>query len=118
MERLIAPLVILGFSMLITVPATALLCHLRIALVRRFRIARKRQVSYGTMLLGALIVPLIFVSLESCLDPDFWSYRYKGLGPERIIFILGFFAAMNILPALGVVAHYQKRAKSDGTTRA
>jgi hypothetical protein len=106
-------LISLGVSMLTTIPVTALLC--------RYRIARQQRVSYGPMFAGACIVTLILlicISLGKCFTLDFWV-NHHGQGKEDpewpfpFLRLLGFITTICILPALVVVAYYQKRGKRD-----
>jgi MFS family permease len=87
--------------MLATIPATIFLC--------RRRISRNKQISYGTLLAGAAIAPLVLAIIATCMEPDiWWSYEHKS-APEDFLVMFGFIAAMCILPALGVVVYYQKK---------
>jgi hypothetical protein len=104
MDLLPVYLFFFGIPMLATIPATIFLC--------RFRVARKRQVSYGTMLAGALSVPVTAIVVVSCLDLGFWSGDFR-LGPVDILILFGLIAAMCVLPALVVVVYYQRRSKRD-----
>ena len=111
----IALLMTIVVLMLLTIPVTALLC--------RYRIARGKRVSYGTMFAGACIMMLIFligISMGQCFTLDFWM-NHHGQGKEDpewpipFLRLLGFITAICTLPALGVVAYYQKRGKSDAS---
>jgi len=93
--------------MLAAIPPTALLC--------RYRIARKKGVSYGTMFAGTLCVPLVFAVIMTCEQPDVWWSRAHKCTPVDLLLGLGFMAAMCVLPALGVVLYYQRRNKKDET---
>ena len=93
--------------MLATIPATALLC--------RYRIARKKRVSYGTMFAGASIIPLLLAIVVTCFEPDiWWSHEHKG-SPEDFMVMLVFIATMCVLPALGVLVYYQRKSKKHET---
>ena len=89
-------------------------------LLSRHRIARKKQVSYETMIASACIVGLLWlvcVTEGRCFRLGFWSPEYgpkHKLGPEwpfSLLKNLGFVAAISALSALGVVAYFQKRGK-------
>jgi len=94
--------------MMATVPVTALLC--------RYRISRKKRVSYGTVAAGACVIPLSFFTFLTVvflisLGPD------NPKAPPRFLFLqlFGFVACMCVLPAFGVVNYYQRRSKRDET---
>jgi hypothetical protein len=108
-QNLIIQLLV-GFvvPMLATVVVTALFC--------RYRIARKKQVSYGTLLACPIIATLVvLLSLSFCFDGwqiftrGYWTEGKGGL--EMIVVVFGFIAAFCVLPALGVVVYYQKQSK-------
>jgi hypothetical protein len=110
MDALISILFFLGGPMLATVPVTALLC--------RYRVAHQRRISYGTMFSGACSIPLLWAILLTCIQPDiWWSREHKGT-PETLLVMLGFNAAMCVLPALGVVVHFQRKCKRDASIAA
>jgi hypothetical protein len=96
-----------GIPMLVSIPVTVILC--------RFRIARHKRVSGGTVLAGAMTVPVLFALLGTCFDPDFWSTRNKGPGLIVMLIILGLVTITSFLPAGAVVRYYQKRSKRDET---
>ena len=100
----------------ITVPVTAFLC--------RFRVAHKRRVAYGTMLLGVVIVLFCWMVLftgAACLSPDYWNSiistinrtQWTRAGDASVLYLksFGFSAAISLLPAFGVVHYYQERSK-------
>jgi len=93
--------------MLMTILATALLC--------RYRIARKKRVSYGTMFAGASVVPLLLMVIVTFLQPYVWWSRAHKSSPAEFLGMLGFMLIMCALPALFVVVHYKKRSKRDET---
>lgn len=92
-----------------TIVTTSLLC--------RFWISRKKLASYGT-LLG---VPFSFSLLVcwgqyfyyngwSIFTAHYWNDKYKG-GLDERLFDMGLIGAICILPAISVVAYYQRRGK-------
>jgi hypothetical protein len=97
--------VLVGFLMALTVPVTAALC--------RFRLAHRLRVSYGTVVASAAIVALIWFV---CLFPFEFSYNWHHdaqhkWDPDWFPFLLRFsayIAVICLLPALAVVAYYQK----------
>jgi len=100
-----------GGAVLATIVVTTLVC--------RYRTARKKQISYGTLLVSPLIANVVvFVSWGFLLfgwhffTPDFWRGNW-ALGAALGIVI--FMAIFCILPALGIVVYYQKRRKKDET---
>ena len=98
--------------------------------LRRFLLRRNKRVSYGTVIMGACIVPLgclIIGSMGRCFTVDYWLHEYPNDGaihkgdadwPFSFLRLLGFTVAICALPALGVVAHFQKRGKTGLTVRA
>ena len=101
-----------GFFMALTVPVTAALC--------RFRLAHRLRVSYGTVVIGAFIVALIFFV---CLFPSQYSYNshhdeHHKWDPDWFPYLVrlsGFVAVICLLPALAVVAYYQRRRSGSQT---
>jgi len=96
-------------SMGITILVTAVLC--------RIRIAQKRKVSYGTMILGITIVAiflLVFVSRGDCFSLSFWASLHVStwtrIGSARVLILrlVALTTVASILPAFGVVHYYQK----------
>jgi hypothetical protein len=104
-----ALLLYFGSAMALTIPFTALLC--------RYRTARKRGISYGTMLFGAFAASLVvFLCIGGweIFTPDYWTVGHKE--PPGFAFVfLGFTTAFCVLPALGVSVFYQRRRKRDET---
>jgi hypothetical protein len=96
-------LLIFALPMLATLPIAILIC--------RFRIARKKTVSYGTMFAAACSIPLFLALIATILQPDVWWSREDKMTPEIFITMLGFIAGICVLPALGVVVYYQRRSK-------
>jgi hypothetical protein len=86
---------------LLTLPITAALC--------RFRIARSRRVSVGTLFAGACSTPLIAVAVGTWLDPGLWSTRNKGLGLGGVLMLIALLVVACALPAGLVVRYYQRR---------
>ncbi len=93
--------------MIATIPVAALLC--------RYRLARKRQISYGTMFTAASVIPLVLAQGATCIEPSMWWSREHKSPPEIFVVLLLFMAAMCVLPALCVVVYYQRRKKRDET---
>jgi Ca2+/H+ antiporter len=50
--------------MVATIPVAAFIC--------RYRVARKRGVSYGTMLTAASCIPCLLAAIATCFDPEMW----------------------------------------------
>jgi hypothetical protein len=101
-----------GAAFFATIPVTALLC--------RYGLARKKSVSYGTMIAGACIATLVWltwVSWGQCFTLDFWSELGDGKHTPGSWWmrITGFVACICALPAFGVVAYYQRGGKKDQT---
>jgi MFS family permease len=101
--------ILLGFG----VPMAA--ATLVTALICRYRIARKKRISAGTVLVGAVSLPVIFAIGGTLLDADFWSTRNKGPGVVGVLIILGLVTIISFLPAGAVVRYYQKRSKKNET---
>ena len=98
---------------LMTVPFTALIC--------RWRLRRKKPLSYGTVVGGAFCAAVFFV-LSSSLYFNGWdTFTIDGwmddkfFGRGAVFTVLGFITIFCVLPALGVVLYYQKRSKKDET---
>jgi hypothetical protein len=98
-----------GGTVLATIAFTTLVC--------RYRTARKKRISYGTLLASPLIANVIvFITLGGLIfgwkffAPNFWIGNWAmGAALPVIIFI----TILCILPALGVVVYCQKRRKKD-----
>lgn len=90
-----------------TVPIAVLIC--------RYRVARRRRISYGTMLAAAACIPLFLAVIATCLQPDIWWTREDKNVPDVWPVMLFFMAAMCLLPSLFVVVYYQRRSRSDET---
>jgi len=106
--ELIEQILDFGIAMMATVPVTAFLC--------RYRIRRGKRVSYGTVIAGACVVAfiwLVIVSFGECFTPGFWSETGPGKHTEGSWWmrLVGFVAVICCLPAIAVVAYYQKRGK-------
>jgi uncharacterized membrane protein YozB (DUF420 family) len=89
----------------VTIPVTAFFC--------RRRIARKKRVSHGTVLLAAVTTPVLFAVVLTLLNPYSWSIRGKGTGLYNMIGSFAFVAAICILPAMVVVNSYKRRSNRD-----
>jgi hypothetical protein len=112
MKPLLDILLVFGIPMLMTIPVTALLC--------RYRIARKKRASWGTLLVSPVIANMVFFLSWSfyrmgwhLFTREAWTNGKGGLVP--VFFGLGFIALMCVLPALGVVVYYQQQSKRDET---
>jgi hypothetical protein len=102
-NAIIGVLLVFIVPMLATIPVVAILC--------RYRIARKKRVSYGTMFAGASIIPLLLAIVVTCFEPDvWWSHEHKS-SPEDFLVMLIFIATMCVLPALAVSVYYQRKNK-------
>jgi hypothetical protein len=100
-------LLVLAVLLAATIPATAFLC--------RYRTSRKRRVSYGTLLAGASVIPLVLAVVMTCTEPDiWWSHEHKA-SPYDFFVMLVFLMLLCVLPALCVVVHYQRKKKRDET---
>jgi hypothetical protein len=88
-------------SILLNIPVTAVLCHVRAA--------RKKRLSGGTVLAGASISALLFVLGEMYFDSGGKEFMSDLFARVLIMTIV------SILPAVAVVHYYQKRSKRDGT---
>jgi len=95
------------FPMLGTIPVAGMVC--------RIRIARKKPISYGTLLLSACSVPLIIAFIATCIQPDIWWSREHKMTPEIVLTMLGYLSAMCVLPALGVAVYYRRQSKKHDT---
>jgi hypothetical protein len=95
-------LIFFAFPMLATIPVTAFFCW--------YRTAHKKRVSYGTVLAGACLIPLLLFLF--CTIPIWLSgIDAKPTSPLLILQLFGFVACMCVLPAFAVVAYYQKRSQ-------
>jgi hypothetical protein len=95
-------LIIFVLPMLATIPVTAWLCWRRIA--------RRKRVSYGTVLAGACLIPLLLFLFFTIA---IWLSGIDAKAPSPLLFLqlFGFVACMCVLPAFTVVAYYQKRSQ-------
>ncbi len=95
------------------------------AVLCRLQLRRGRQISYGTVIVGACMVTLawlVCVSMGACFTPHFWSPSYQHDAgqktapqwPLSMFKELGFIAAVCALPALQVVIYYKRRGKRRG----
>jgi hypothetical protein len=100
------PLLYFGAMVLVSIPLTALIC--------RFRLAHNKRVYWGTVMAGALGASLaVFLAmavysgeLGDLLRPAAWFPEAKSPGALFIITVPAFLCA---LPAVAVVAYYQRR---------
>ena len=106
-----AALYFLGAAVL-AVPATALLC--------RLRQARRRRVSFGTVLSGALIAAaisyggmLIYAGGTGVFTVAFWLDPKQSPSFAGLLHGLAGTALPCALSALGVVAYYQAKRKRE-----
>jgi NADH:ubiquinone oxidoreductase subunit 4 (subunit M) len=106
-----AGIAFLVFAELMTIPLTALIC--------RYRLRRKKRISYGTMFAGAFLGAVLFVVSTSIyfngwqiFSLDEWR-EDKYFGRNPVFTVLGCVTLMCVLPALGVVVYYERRHKKD-----
>ena len=107
--RTIGMLSFCGVIVVATMLTTSGLC--------RYRVSRNKRVSYGTVLAGACIIPLLMAVVATCFEPDMWWSREHKMTPEIVLAILGFMAGICVLPSLGVVVYYRRQIKSHETPR-
>ena len=96
--------------MMLTVPVTVALC--------RFRLVRRLRVSYGTVAVSACIVAVFWFG---CFFPFEFSYNshqdnQHKFDPDwlpHLLRLTAFIAAICLVPALGVVAWYQRRSSDN-----
>ena len=103
--NVMALLLYFGSAMALTVPLTAFLC--------RYRIVRRRRISYGTMLLGAIagsVIVFLGVGGWEIFTPDYWTGNHKS-PPSFALVFLGYTTAFCVLPALGVAVFYERRGE-------
>ncbi len=100
---------VMGVPMLVTIPVTALLC--------RYRLARQKQVSYGTMFAGPVIsTTALFIAWG--IHRSGWSFftlgAWTGSRGALVPFLVGvgFLSVLCVVPALGVVIYYQRQRKN------
>jgi len=95
-------LIVFVCPMLATIPVTALICW--------YRTAHKKRVSYGTMLVGACLIPLLLFLFFTIA---IWLSGIDAKAPSPLLFLqlFGFVACMCVLPAFAVVGYYQKRSQ-------
>lgn len=100
------PLIYFGAMVLVSIPLTALIC--------RCRLAHKKRVYWGTVLAGALGASLAvflaaaayFGEIGDILRPASWFPEAKSPGALFIITVPAFLC---VLPAVAVVAYYERR---------
>ena len=85
-------------------------------LLCRYRFARNKQISFGTVLASAVIANvIIFMSLGiyeegwHIFTREAWTGGKGGL--EAALVVLGVITIFCILPALGVAVYFQRRSK-------
>jgi hypothetical protein len=99
-------IIILSVIISVTVPVTSLLC--------RYRVKHHHSVSYGTMVMSAVIVALIWLA---CAFPIAFSYNSHHDAQHKwdpdwftaLLKLSAFIAVICLLPALAVVSYYQRR---------
>jgi hypothetical protein len=107
------------------IPTVALIAAVVLtAAICRRRLAFKKRVSIGTILVGAFIPATVFTNLYPCFEDGlaafsdgYWAHLKVG-GSVPLLFIFVIWAItffFCILAALGVVVYYQKRSKRDDT---
>jgi hypothetical protein len=101
-----------SFAAMVAIPLTATIC--------RWRIARGKRISVGTILTGASSAALLsivwipfFDAGTTAFTHEYWAHLKIGSGiPFLLIFIFWCFTCLAcILSACGVVVYYQKRKK-------
>jgi O-antigen/teichoic acid export membrane protein len=97
--------VFFAIPMAATIPVAAVLC--------RYRVARNRRISYGTMFAAASCIPLLLAVVATCIDPSMWWSREGKNVPEIWFVMLMFLVGMCVLPALCVLVYYQRRPKRE-----
>jgi O-antigen/teichoic acid export membrane protein len=97
--------IILFFAipMMATIPVAMFLC--------RYRVARSRRISYGTMFAAASCIPFLLAIVATCFEPDIWWTHENKNDPGVWPVMLFFMVAMCVLPALLVALYYQKRGR-------
>ena len=86
----------------------------------RFRVARKKPVSYGTLLAGpfgsSLLVILcyrFYYNGWSIFTSSYW-HNLKG-GWDGVLWELALVGGVSVLPAIAIVLYYQRRSKTNET---
>jgi hypothetical protein len=110
MDTFLGTLLVLSVPMAVTIVVTALLC--------RHRIAHKRGVSKGTLVLGAFTAPLLTFLVCCLLDDgwdiftiDYWTRAHGTLGSWLTLWCWA--CCVCLLPAAAVVTYYRRRRKKD-----
>ena len=88
--------------MLGTIPVAGMIC--------RIRIARKKPISFGTLVVSACAVPLLSALIATGLQLAPGLNEHK-MTPQILLTMLGFMAVVCVLPAGGVVVYYHRRSK-------
>jgi hypothetical protein len=91
-------ILLIFFLMLATVPLTALFCH--------YRVKRHKRVGVGVTLVCGSAFPILFYLFILSIS---WGSA-KAWHPFINLGACCFIASFCTLPALGVVAYYQKRS--------
>jgi len=100
--------VYLGCAVLATVIIATLVC--------RYRVAHKKRISFGTLLVSPVVANLaVFISLGFCIGGWHFLNHDTWAALSGVFAGLGLITVMCIFPALGVVVYYQKRNKKNET---
>ena len=107
---MLEPLLYFGGTMLATAIVAVFVC--------RRRVARQKQISWGTLLASSVIANVVVVASLAFYDEgwhifsrDAWSEPKGGWG--GVVVVMGIVAVFCILPALAVALYYQRRSKRD-----
>jgi hypothetical protein len=107
---MLEPLLYFGATVLATVTVALLVC--------RYRSARQKRISWGTVFMSSLAANAsVFFGLgiyEEGWDTftlEAWSGGKGGLA--GLFVVLGVITVLCLLPALGVAIYYQRRSKRD-----
>jgi hypothetical protein len=90
--------------MMATLPFTALLCC--------YQLAQGRKISYGTVLAGAMIAPVLMAIAATLISPEIWFVHEGKSSPRDFVVIFRHIAILCVLPALAVVILFQQRSKT------
>ena len=109
---MLEPLLYFGGTILGTLVVAVLLCH--------YRVSRRKQVSWGTVLASSVIA-----NVAAFLGVGFYQWGFHlftsealdgGKGPPGgVLIVVGVITILCVLPALGVAVYYQRRSKTDET---
>jgi len=105
---MLEPLLYFGGTILATLVVAVLLCH--------YRVSRRKQVSWGTVLASSLIANVAVFFGMGLYEEGFHLFTREawsgGKGPPGAMFIVvGVITILCVLPALGVAVYYQRRSK-------